>query len=176
MIDWLFIVANEVSDPISNTINFLNLKVYTMTSFPINLIPITGGESGGDRVVSSKSEEQQTPPRQYLFFKSAVVSVAADHFCCSPRDPHHPFTTTRYPQPDPPSGIEIKLMGNEVIVHNLGLRKSKEFRIGALTLFATIIVIQIWTCCNQNWRSQWKQNIITNNTDVWDSFSDNWGQ
>ena len=62
------LVVNEVSDPILNTIHFL--KVCTMTSFPINLIPIPGGGSGRDQMMSSvKGAEQQTPPRYIKMLK-----------------------------------------------------------------------------------------------------------
>ena len=46
----IFIVANEVSDPILNTIHFLFFLVCTRTSFPINFFSEQGGGSGGGRV------------------------------------------------------------------------------------------------------------------------------
>ena len=68
---------NEVSDPILNTINFF-LKVCTMTSFAINLIPEPGGGEGlGVRRRSSKSEEQRTPPRRINIFKNQISQIKA---------------------------------------------------------------------------------------------------
>ncbi|CAL4229805.1 unnamed protein product [Meganyctiphanes norvegica] len=64
----VFLVTNDVSDPILNTIQFL--KVCTMTSFIINLIPEPGEGRGLGGGRTSKNEEQRNPPRRINICKN----------------------------------------------------------------------------------------------------------